>query len=148
MRGRSRLGDWLEERAGARAALRWALDEPIPGGARPIYVFGSALLVLVLLQVATGVGLALHYSPSEATAWSSVWWIQTQLSLGWLLRGLHHHGASVAVVVAALHLGQVLLLGAYRRPRELTWMLGVVLLLLLLAFALTGYLLPWDQRGY
>jgi ubiquinol-cytochrome c reductase cytochrome b subunit len=77
-----------------------------------------------------------------------VWWIETQVALGWLVRGLHHHGASVAVVVAALHLGQVLLFGAYRRPRELTWMLGVALLLLLLAFALTGYLLPWDQRGY
>jgi ubiquinol-cytochrome c reductase cytochrome b subunit len=144
----SRLGDWLEERVGARSALRRALDEPVPGGARLAYVFGSTLLVLVLVQVATGAGLALYYSPSEANAWSSVFWIQTQVTLGWLLRGLHHHGASVAVVVAALHLGQTLLFGAYRKPRELTWMLGVALLLLLLAFALTGYLLPWDQRGY
>jgi ubiquinol-cytochrome c reductase cytochrome b subunit len=145
---RARLGDWLEDRAGARSAARWALDEPVPGGARFAYVFGSTLLVLVLAQVATGFGLALYYSPSEASAWSSVFWIQTQVTLGWLLRGLHHHGASVAIVVAGLHLGQTLLFGAYRKPRELTWMVGVLLLLLLLAFALTGYLLPWDQRGY
>ncbi len=144
----SRLADWLEERASARSALRWALDEPVPGGARAAYVFGSALLALALVQLVTGLGLALYYTPSEAGAWSSVFWIQTQVTLGWLLRGLHHHGASAAVVVAALHLGQALSFGAYRRPRELTWMLGVLLLLLLLAFALTGYLLPWDQRGY
>jgi ubiquinol-cytochrome c reductase cytochrome b subunit len=142
------LGDWLEDRARARSALRWALDEPVPGGARVAYVFGSVLLALVAVQVVTGVGLALYYTPSEAGAWSSVLWIQTQVALGWLLRGLHHHGASVAIVAAALHLGQVVLFGAYRRPRELTWIVGVVLLFLLLAFALTGYLLPWDQRGY
>jgi len=145
---RSRAGDWLEDRAGTRSAARWALGEPVPGGARLTYVFGSALLALVLAQIATGFGLALYYSPSEASAWSSVFWIETQVTLGWLLRGLHHHGASVAVVVAALHLGQTLLFGAYRKPRELTWMIGVLLLFLLLAFALTGYLLPWDQRGY
>jgi ubiquinol-cytochrome c reductase cytochrome b subunit len=142
------VGDWLEERLQLRRAARSALDEPVPGGARFAYVFGSTLLALVLAQVATGLGLAMFYSPSEAGAWSSVWWIQTRVALGWFLRGMHHHGASVAVVVAALHLGQTLVFGAYRKPRELTWMVGVVLLLVLLAFALTGYLLPWDQRGY
>jgi quinol-cytochrome oxidoreductase complex cytochrome b subunit/cytochrome c2 len=142
------VGDWLEERARLRSAARWALDEPVPGGARFAYVFGSTLLALVLAQLVTGIGLALFYSPSEASAWSSVWWIQTRVAMGWFLRGVHHHGASVAVIVAALHLGQTLLFGAYRKPRELTWMVGVVLLLLLLGFALTGYLLPWDQRGY
>ena len=144
----SGISRWLEERVRASSALRWALDEPVPGGARSAYVFGSVLLALVLVQLATGLGLALYYSPSEANAWSSVFWIQTRVSLGWLLRGVHHHGASVAVVVAALHVGQTLLFGAYRKPRELTWVLGVALLLLLLSFALTGYLLPWDQRGY
>ena len=144
----SRTSRWLEERGRARNVLRWALDEPVPGGARWAYAFGSVLLALVLVQLVTGIGLALYYSPSEANAWSSVLWIQTEVWLGWLLRGVHHHGASVAVVVCALHLGQTLLSGAYRRPRELTWLVGVALLLLLLAFALTGYLLPWDQRGY
>jgi ubiquinol-cytochrome c reductase cytochrome b subunit len=139
---------WLEDRARARSLLRWVADEPVPGGARLAYVFGSTLLALVLVQVVTGVALALHYSPSESHAWASVYWIETQVTLGSLVRGMHHHGASVAVVVAALHLGQTLLFGAYRPPRELTWMLGVLLLLLLLGFALTGYLLPWDQRGY
>jgi ubiquinol-cytochrome c reductase cytochrome b subunit len=144
----SRLAAWLEDRARVRSALRWALDEPVPGGARFAYVFGSTLLAIALVQFTTGFGLALTYSPSEVSAWPSVFWIQTQVKLGWLLRGMHHHGASAAVIVALLHLGQVLLFGAYRRPRELTWMVGVLLLLLLLAFALTGYLLPWDQRGY
>jgi ubiquinol-cytochrome c reductase cytochrome b subunit len=144
----SALGDWLEERARLKSAVRWALDEPVPGGARFAYVFGSALLALVVAQIVSGAGLALFYSPSEATAWASVWWIESRVALGWFLRGVHHHGASVAIVVAALHLGQTLLFGAYKKPRELTWIAGVLLLVLLLAFALTGSLLPWDQRGY
>ncbi|MFL5300442.1 MAG: cytochrome b N-terminal domain-containing protein [Anaeromyxobacteraceae bacterium] len=144
----SRLGDWLEDRARLRSALRWALDEPVPGGARVAYVFGSTLLALIAAQVATGIGLALYYSPSEATAWASVWWIQTRVALGWFLRGVHHHGASVTVVVLVLHLAQTLLFGAYKKPRELNWIVGVLPLLLVLGFALTGYLLPWDQRGY
>jgi ubiquinol-cytochrome c reductase cytochrome b subunit len=128
--------------------VRHALDEPVRGGARWAYVFGSALVVLLALQGLTGASLALFYSPSATDAWASVHFIQHHVWLGWLTRGLHHYGASAMVVVAGLHLLQTLWFGAYRSPRELNWVTGLALLLLVLTFALTGYLLPWDQKGY
>jgi ubiquinol-cytochrome c reductase cytochrome b subunit len=143
-----RLLDWLDDRSGYRGAAQRALDEPVLGGASFFYVFGSVLLFLLILQMTTGVLLAFYYSPSATDAWGSVAYIQDEVALGWLVRGLHHHGASAMVVVAGLHLVQTAVWGAYKRPRELNWITGVVLLALLLAFALTGYLLPWDQTGY
>lgn len=142
------LLDWLDERTGWRQVLRAALDEPVPGGASWAYVFGSVLVFLLVLQAGTGVLLAFYYSPSVAAAWASVAYVQTEVTLGWLVRGLHAHGASAMVIVAGLHLLQVAVYGAYRRPREVNWIVGVLLLGLLFAFALTGYLLPWDQKGY
>ena len=143
-----RLGDWLDERLGHRAILRAALDEPVPGGARWAYVFGSTLVFLLLLQAVTGILLASYYAPSATDAWASVAYLQEEVTLGWLVRGLHSTGASAMVVVVALHVLQVTLWGAYRRPRELNWFVGLMLMGLLFAFALTGYLLPWDQKGY
>jgi ubiquinol-cytochrome c reductase cytochrome b subunit len=143
-----RVGDWLDQRIGHRAALRWALDEPVAGGASFAYVFGSVLAFLLVLQIVTGVLLATAYSPSATDAWGSVAYIQDQMTLGWFVRGLHSHGASAMVVVAGLHLLQTALYGAYKAPRELNWWVGVAMLGILLAFALTGYLLPWDQTGY
>ncbi|HEU5056725.1 MAG TPA: cytochrome b N-terminal domain-containing protein, partial [Kofleriaceae bacterium] len=143
-----KLGDWLDRRTGHRAALRWALDEPVAGGASFAYVFGSVLAFLLVLQIVTGVLLATAYSPSATDAWGSVAYIQDQMTLGWFVRGLHSHGASAMVVVAGLHLLQTALYGAYKAPRELNWWVGVAMLGVLLAFALTGYLLPWDQTGY
>jgi ubiquinol-cytochrome c reductase cytochrome b subunit len=125
-----------------------ALEEPVRGGARWAYVFGSVLTVLLLLQALTGVLLASYYAPSTTTAWASVAFIQDRLTLGWLVRGLHSLGASAMVVVLIAHMGQVLLYGAYRAPRELNWLCGLAMFGLVLAFALTGYLLPWDQKGY
>lgn len=143
-----RLADWLEERAGHRALIRGALHEPVPGGARLAYVFGSVLVFVLLLQLVTGVFLAMYYSPSATDAWASVAYIQDQVTLGWLVRGLHHHGASAMVIVCGLHLLQTAVYGAYKKPRELNWIIGCLMLALVLAFALTGYLLPWDQTGY
>ena len=144
----SRLGDWLDERSGWRATLAHFLDEPIPGGPQAAYVFGSVLLALVLLQAVTGAVLAAHYAPSVSDAWASVAFIEDQLTLGWFLRGLHATGASATIVVMGAHLVQTALWGAYRKPRELNWIVGVLLLGTVLAFALTGYLLPFDQKGY
>lgn len=143
-----RFADWLDQRLGHRALLHHALDEPVRGGARWAYVFGSGLVILFGLQAVTGITLALYYSPSATDAWGSVYYLQHSVALGWLARGLHHYGASAMVVVAGLHLLQTLWFGAFRSPRELNWLTGVFLLLFILAFALTGYLLPWDQKGY
>src|SRR5262249_8706303 len=124
------------------------LEEPVRGGARWAFVFGSVLTFLLVLQAVTGILLACFYAPSTATAWASVAFIQDQVSLGWFVRGLHSYGASAMVVVVGLHLAQVVLYGAYKAPRELNWTVGLGLLGLVLGFALTGYLLPWDQKGY
>lgn len=140
--------DWLDDRTGYRGITRSALTEPILGGASMAFVFGSVLLFLLILQMTTGVLLAFVYSPSSTDAWASVAYIQDVATGGWLIRGLHHHGASAMVIVAGLHMLQTALYGAYKKPRELNWITGVLLLGLILAFALTGYLLPWDQTGY
>lgn len=142
------LTDWFETRTGYRTLLRGALDEPIPGGARWKYVWGSALAVSFLTQAVTGLLLMLSYSPSSSTAWGSVLFINERMWGGWFLRGVHHFGAQAMVVLLALHLVQVVWAGAYRAPREMNWWFGVALMVLTLGFALTGYLLPWDQKGY
>jgi len=142
------LVDWFDERAGIRALAAGALDEPVPGGARWAYVFGSCLVFLLILQAVTGIVLASFYAPSVTDAWASVAYLNDQLPFGWFVRGLHSAGASAMVAVSIVHLLQVALWGAYKRPRELNWIVGVLLLGLVLAFALTGYLLPWDQKGY
>jgi ubiquinol-cytochrome c reductase cytochrome b subunit len=134
---------------GLIAALKKsALDERIPGGARFVYAFGSALVVLFGTQALTGIGLALYYSPSASSAWASVFYIEHKVALGYLLRGLHHYGASAMIVVLGIHLIQTFTFGAYRQIRTLVWWSGLFLMFLVIAFGLTGYLLPWDQKGY
>jgi ubiquinol-cytochrome c reductase cytochrome b subunit len=140
------LVDWLDERTGIRAL--WSSSDSVPGGVRFRYVFGSVLVYLFMQQVVLGVLLALYYSPSATDAWASTAYIQDRVAGGWFLRGLHHHGTSAMVVVVGLHLVQVVWAGAYRRPREVTWWLGLGLGALVLAFALTGYVLPFDQKGF
>jgi quinol-cytochrome oxidoreductase complex cytochrome b subunit/mono/diheme cytochrome c family protein len=143
-----RLSQWIESRTGYRAIIHEALEEPIPGGARWRYVFGSCLTVAFGLQLVTGLLLMTTYSPSATTAWGSVYFITNELHFGWFLRGLHHFGAQAMVVLLGLHLIQVLLAGAYRAPREFNWWIGLALLVVTLGLGLTGYLLPWDQKGY
>lgn len=143
-----RLDAWLDSRTGYKALLHVALDELVPGGARWRYVFGSAVTVLILMQAATGLALEMYYSPSTTDAWASVNYIETQVLLGSLLRGIHHWGASAIVVMVVLHLLQTLWAGAFRAPREMNWLAGFVLFQVILGLALTGYLLPWDQKGY
>jgi len=144
----ARLIDWVDERTGIRALTKAALEESVPGGARLRYVFGSVLTFLFVQQVVLGILLATYYSPSATDAWASTAYIQDRVAGGWFLRGLHHHGSSVMVVVTVLHMIQVVLAGAYRKPREFNWWTGLLMGGLVLAFALTGYLLPWDQKGY
>lgn len=148
MKAPRRLGDWLDARTGHRHILHELLDEPVVGGARWAYVYGSALTLAFVVQAVTGLLLMTTYAPSAQTAWASVHYISYSLSGGWIIRGLHHFGAQAMVVVAVLHLGQVALFGAYKKPRELNWWFGLLLLGITLGFSLTGYLLPWDQKGY
>lgn len=138
------LRDWLRERVG-RA------DGPagtVPGKPSFAYVLGWALVMLLVVEAVTGAALAAFYSPSSTDAWASVAYVQDQMPLGWLVRGLHFHGGSAIVIVAGLHLVQTAVWGAYKKPRELVWWLGIVLLLLILGFAVSGYVLRWDQAGY
>ncbi|NDC53434.1 MAG: hypothetical protein EBZ74_03870, partial [Planctomycetia bacterium] len=142
------LADFLDDRTGYRAVLHEALYERVPGGARWRYVWGSTLVFAFMTQVITGLFLWASYSASAQTAWESVYYIQHEMTGGWLLRGIHHFMAQAMVVLLALHLLQVVIDGAYRAPREVNFWLGLVLMTLVLGMALTGYLLPWDQKGY
>jgi ubiquinol-cytochrome c reductase cytochrome b subunit len=139
---------WLDERLNLGPVLRHLLDEPIPGGASWIYIFGSVTLFLFVNQALTGMFLALYYAPTPDSAYASVRFIQESVTLGAFVRGMHHWGASAMMVAIGLHILQVYLYGAYKPPREPLWTVGVLLLFLTLAFGFTGYLLPWDQRAY
>ena len=144
----SRIFEWLDSRLNLKAVEHSLLDEPIPGGASWIYVFGSATLFLFILQAITGMFLAVYYAPTPDHAYDSVQFIENQVTFGWFVRGVHHWGASGMVVAVGLHMLQVFLYGAFKPPREMMWMVGVVLFLLVMGFAFTGYLLPWDQTAY
>src|SRR6266850_4748643 len=139
---------WLDNRTGCRKFLHAALYENVPGGARWRYVWGSTLTFALAVQFITGAFLWMAYSPSSQTAWESVYYIQDVMTGGWLLRGLHHYTAHLMIILLALHLMQVVIDGAYKAPREVNFWFGVILLQLVLALSLTGYLLPWDQKGF
>lgn len=142
------LINWLETRTGFKAIMHEALYERVPGGARWRYVWGSTLVFTFALQVITGFMLWSAYSPSTRTAWESVYYIQHEMYLGHIIRGLHHYAAQAMVVLMAIHLVQVIIDGAYKAPREMNFWLGIVLMQIVLGLSLTGYLLPWDQKGY
>jgi len=143
-----RVRAWFERRTGLNRLLHEALDEPIPGGARWSYVFGSGLLFILLSQIITGVFLALYYVPSADRAHTTIAYITKEVTSGAFLRSLHSYGSSAMVVVLILHLTQTFLYGAYKGRRELLWLSGCALFALVLGMAFTGYLLPWDQKAY
>jgi ubiquinol-cytochrome c reductase cytochrome b subunit len=138
----------FDHRTGLHSALRSFLYEEIPASSGWHQVFGSVALFLILVQFFTGAMLAFNYAPTPGDAYNSLRYILTEVTAGRLMRGLHHWGASMIIVIVVLHMVQVFLWGAYKKPREGTWVVGVILLLLTLAYGLTGYLLPWDNRAY
>jgi ubiquinol-cytochrome c reductase cytochrome b subunit len=140
--------NWLDHRTGYRNLISAMLLEDIPGGARWRYVWGSTLVFVFSLQLITGILLMTAYSPGDTTAWASVHFIQYQMDFGWLIRGLHHFGSQTMMVLIALHMLQVVIAGAHLPPREVNWWLGLGLLSVTFGLSLTGYLLPWDQKGY
>lgn len=144
----ARLGNWLDHRTGYRKLMEVLLIEHIPGGAKWRYVWGSCLAAVFAVQLITGVLLMTAYSPGDSTAWASVYYIQYEMDFGWFIRGLHHFGSQTMVVLLGIHMLQVVIAGAHLPPREVNWWLGLGLLGMVLAMSLTGYLLPWDQKGY
>ena len=146
--GTSRFGEWLEQRVGWRAIMHEGLDEPIPGRSRWAYVFGSGLLFIFINQAVTGMFLTLYYVPSATDAHKTVEFISKEVTAGAFLRSLHAYGSSAMVVVLLMHLFQTYLYGAYKDRRELLWLAGCTLFLLVLGMSFTGYLLPWDQKAY
>lgn len=138
----------IDDRTGIPSGIRHFLYEEIPASSGWHQVFGSVALFLILIQFFTGIMLAFNYAPTPGEAYNSLRYILTEVTGGRLMRGLHHWGASMIIVIVVLHMVQVFLWGAYKKPREGTWIAGVILLLLTLAYGLTGYLLPWDNRAY
>tara|TARA_Y100000588_G_scaffold393289_2_gene508681 strand:- start:27 stop:1967 length:1941 start_codon:yes stop_codon:yes gene_type:complete len=139
---------WLDDRTGYAGFIHEALYERVPGGARWRYVWGSTLVFTFSVQLITGFFLWTAYSPSANTAWESVYYIQNEMTFGSVVRGLHHFTAQLMIVLMAVHLVQVIIDGAYKAPREVNFWLGLVLMQIVLGLSLTGYLLPWDQKGY
>jgi ubiquinol-cytochrome c reductase cytochrome b subunit len=139
---------WINERLPIGPVVRWGLEEDIPGGASFAYIFGSANVILFLLLVVTGVLQLFYYVPTTDHAYESVMYLRLQVAFGWLVHGLHYWCAQAFAVFVGLHLAQVFIWGAYKNPRQMTWLTGVILLLLVAALAFTGPLLAWDQVGY
>src|SRR5947209_20233300 len=141
--------DWIDERTSLSPGVRWLLFRKVPRGTNWYYTLGTATLFAFLNQAVTGVFLAMYYQPNSAGgAYNSVRYITTDAFLGQFVRGMHKWGASVMIILIFLHMARVFFFGAYKYPRELTWIIGVTLLILTLAMGFTGYLLPLDQRAY
>jgi len=141
--------DWVDERTSLSGGLRWMMFRKVPKGINWFYTLGSAAMFAFLSQAVTGVFLAMYYRP-DATggAYESVRYLTNEVFLGEFVRGMHRWGSSVMVILVFLHMARTFFFGAYKYPRELNWIIGVVLVILTMTMALTGYLLPFDQRSY
>jgi menaquinol-cytochrome c reductase cytochrome b subunit len=140
--------DWLEERSGLVGGIKYFLFRKVPGDTNWFHTLGSATLTAFLVQAVTGVILAMYYKPDPNSAYQSINQITNDLTLGWLVRGMHKWGASVFIILMFFHMARVFLFGAYKYPRELNWIIGVTLLAVGMLEGFTGYLLPWDQTAY
>src|SRR2546423_5182500 len=149
MRLIQKLGDWFDLRLQLGTPIRETAQHPVPREtASWFYVFGSAALTCFMLQVVTGILLALIYVPSAGEAWNSLQTLNHGISLGWFIRALHGWGSNVMIAIVLIHMVQVFLFGAYKFPRELTWVIGVLLLIVTLGMAFTGQVLRFDQDAY
>jgi len=139
---------WVDQRLAATGFLTGMLFRKVPKGTNWFYTLGSATLFAFIVQATTGVFLAMFYTPSATQAYSSISHINNEVPLGQLVHGMHKWGSSVMVILIFLHMGRTFFFGAYKYPRELNWVIGVVLLILTMTMAFTGYLLPFDQRSF
>jgi quinol---cytochrome c reductase cytochrome b subunit, bacillus type len=140
--------DWVEERSGLVGGIRYFLFRKVPSDTNWMQTLGSATLTAFLVQAITGVILAMFYRPTPSEAYGSIQNITDHVTMGWLVRGMHRWGASVFIILMFLHMGRVFLFGAYKYPRELNWIVGVLILVMGMMEGFTGYLLPWDQTAY
>jgi menaquinol-cytochrome c reductase cytochrome b subunit len=148
-RGAVAVVDWVDERTSLSGAARWMMFRKVPKGTNWFYTLGSATMFAFLNQAVTGVFLAMYYRPdASGGAYESIRYVTNDVFLGQFVRGMHKWGSSVMVVLVFLHMGRTFFFGAYKYPRELNWVIGVVLLILTMAMSFTGYLLPFDQRAY
>ncbi len=143
----ARVLRWLDDRLGLTGIYRTVLDRKVPK-VNWAFTLGSATLFLVVLQVVTGVFLTVYYVPHPDQAYDSINYIMNDVAFGWLIRGLHHWGATLMVITVVLHMLRTFVYASYKYPREVTWVTGVLLLLVTLGMGFTGYLLPWNQRAY
>jgi ubiquinol-cytochrome c reductase cytochrome b subunit/menaquinol-cytochrome c reductase cytochrome b subunit len=140
--------EYLDERTGLKTGLNWFLFRNVPRGTSWFQTLGFSAMTLFAVQAVTGIILAMYYKPDPSSAYGSIRQITDDLTWGWLVRGMHKWGASAMIVVVFLHMGRVFFFGAYKYPRELTWLTGALLLILTMFMGLTGYLLVWDQKAY
>jgi quinol-cytochrome oxidoreductase complex cytochrome b subunit len=143
----TKFGNWLDERVGWRSVWEAIFLRNLPK-TNWFYTLGSATLFVAVNQAVTGILLTIYYVPTPDHAYDSVQYITMQVPAGWLIRGLHHWGASAMIILTVLHMIRVILYGSYKFPREVTWFTGVILLLVVIGFGFSGYLLPWDQKAY
>lgn len=144
----SEVAAWVDERVGASGLLRGMLYRKVPKGTTWYYTLGSATLFAFTIQAITGVFLAMYYDPSPTHAYESVKYLTEDVFLGQFVRGLHRWGATMMVILVFLHMARTFIFGAYKYPRELNWLIGVVLLVLTMVMGFSGYLLPFDQRSF
>ncbi|TET36051.1 MAG: cytochrome b6 [Anaerolineales bacterium] len=143
----TQISEWLDERLGWRSVWETIFLRKVPK-VNWSYTLGSATLFAAVNQAVTGILLTIYYVPSPDQAYASVQYITTQVPAGWLIRGLHHYGASAMILLTVLHMVRVIFYGSYKYPREMTWFTGVGLLLIVFGFGFSGYLLPWDQKAF
>jgi quinol-cytochrome oxidoreductase complex cytochrome b subunit len=139
--------DWLDERVGLGPIWTTIFARLVPK-TNWFYTLGSASLILAMLQGVTGMLLTIYYIPSPDHAYDSIQYIMNEVTFGWLIRGMHHWGATLLVITVFLHMLRTFFMGAYKYPRELTWITGSLLLLLVMVLGFSGYLLPWNQKAY
>jgi menaquinol-cytochrome c reductase cytochrome b subunit len=140
--------DWTEDRTGAVTMIEHFLYEPVPKRGKWLYTLGSATLFLINLQFLTGILLLFYYVPTTDHAWNSIYYMMNDVYMGWLVRGIHFWSANILVVVIGMHMLRTFFSGAYKAPREINWVIGVVLILLVTVLAFTGYALRWDAEGF
>jgi cytochrome b6 len=144
----AKVYNWFQERLEIQAIADDISSKYVPPHVNIFYCFGGIVFTCFLVQVATGFAMTFYYRPSVADAFASVEYMMTQVNFGWLIRSIHRWSASMMVMMMILHIFRVYLTGGFKKPRELTWMTGVILAAVTVSFGVTGYSLPWDQVGY